>query len=126
VSRLQVGGTDAPVDEPGPDPAVPHLAVLVPPEPTTTLGKAMAQAGHAGMIFAALAGADRPKTLDRWVADGCPVAVRRVDADTWAARLADLADPSRGWADHGLLAVRDAGFTEVDPGTITVIGTWTP
>lgn len=124
VARLQVGGTDAPVDEPGPDPGVPHLAVLVPPEPVTTLGKAMAQSGHAGMIFAALAAEDRPELLTRWYAAGCPVAVHRVDATTWAERLAAVTDPARGWTEHGLLAVRDAGFTEVAPGTITVIGAW--
>lgn len=124
VSRLQVGGTDAPVDAAGSDPGVPHLAVLVPPRPVTTLGKAMAQSGHAGMIFAALAAADRPELLLRWHESGCPVAVHRVDAVTWANRFDALDDPTRAWSEHGLLAVRDAGFTEVAPGTITVIGAW--
>jgi peptidyl-tRNA hydrolase len=32
-----------------------------------------------------------------------------------------LTDPALAWRDERLLAVRDAGFTEVDPGTITVI-----
>jgi peptidyl-tRNA hydrolase len=30
-------------------------------------------------------------------------------------------DQAAAWTENGLLAVRDAGFTEVAPGTITVI-----
>jgi peptidyl-tRNA hydrolase len=32
-----------------------------------------------------------------------------------------LADPAEGWRKHRLLAVRDAGFTEIATGTVTVI-----
>lgn len=135
VSRLQVGGTDVPPDEP-PAPAVSSdsappadengmLRLWVPTGLPMTVGKAMAQAGHAGMIGAALLGRGGPAgrtRLDRWRDARYPVRVRRVDAAEWA----DLGEPLRrdqatAWTGRSLLAVRDAGFTEVAPGTITVL-----
>jgi peptidyl-tRNA hydrolase len=91
-----------------------------------TLGKAMAQAGHAGMIAAALLAGDRPAELARWYADGLPVAARPVDAGRWAELSAELRDPAAAWRRRRLLAVRDAGFTEIEPGTITVIAAIAP
>jgi peptidyl-tRNA hydrolase len=35
-------------------------------------------------------------------------------------------DPAGAWQRRGVVAVRDAGFTEVDPGTVTVLAQWTP
>jgi peptidyl-tRNA hydrolase len=130
VAKLQVGGTDAPVDEPpagAPDDDA--LQVWVPEEPVMTLGKTMAQTGHAGMIAAALlagrdAGGDPDQEstpLQRWYADGCPVDARRADARKWQQLMSLIADPAAGWRDHRALAVRDAGFTEIAPGTVTVI-----
>ncbi len=128
ISRLQVGGTDAPPDEP---PAQHEdidrvaLRLSVPIGIPMTVGKAMAQAGHAGMICAALlrrdgdAGRDR---LEHWRNGGFPVVAERVDTARWTALGGPLiADQAAAWRDDGLLAVRDAGFTEVAPGTITVI-----
>jgi peptidyl-tRNA hydrolase len=122
ISKLQVGGTDAPVDEPPADaPAAEVLQVWVPEEPAMTLGKTMAQTGHAGMIAAALLAGDGQQTLARWSASGCPTDVRRVDRNQWAELAGVVADPARAWTEQRLLAVRDAGFTEIAPGTITVI-----
>lgn len=127
VSRLQVGGTDVPPDEPlaGAVPDGAALRLWVPNGIPMTVGKAMAQAGHAGMICAALLDRDGDAgraRLAAWRDAGFPVAVRRVDAAGWA----DLGEPLRrdqasAWTGGGLLAVRDAGFTEVEPGTVTVI-----
>lgn len=129
VSRLQVGGTDVPPDElpAAADDGVGDeaLRLWLPTGIPMTVGKAMAQAGHAGMICAALLGRDGGSGRRRrtaWRDAGFPVTVGRVAAAQWA----DLAEPLRrdqatAWRDHRLLAVRDAGFTEVEPGTVTVI-----
>ncbi|MDQ2881263.1 MAG: peptidyl-tRNA hydrolase [Actinomycetota bacterium] len=119
VTRLQVGGTDVPGDDPGPPPE--GLAVLwLPPQPAMTVGKAAAQVGHATMLLAALLAADsRLVELDCWAAAGCRCAVRTAGPTLWS-RLAPGEQPQRAWRERGILAVRDAGFTEVAPGTITV------
>ncbi len=135
ISRLQVGGTDVPVDappEPSRDPATDPasdpaeaLRLWVPAAIGMTVGKAMAQSGHAGMIMAALLageGEEGRAALDRWRDAGYPVTVRRVDGTAWGEVSAGLADQAAAWQRHGVLAVRDAGFTEVAPGTITMIG----
>lgn len=122
VAKLQVGGTDAPIDEPPADePDAGVLRVWVPEEPVMTLGKTMAQTGHAGMIAAALMAGEDTDALENWYAAGCPVDARRADQRTWQQLTSMIAEPAGGWADHGLLAVRDAGFTEIAPGTVTVI-----
>jgi peptidyl-tRNA hydrolase len=126
ISRLQVGGTDVPADEPsgGADRSR-SLRLWVPETIPMTVGKAMAQAGHAGMILAALLSRDGRAGRGRlagWRDGGYPVVVRRVDEAEWAGLGEPLrADQAAAWTELGLLAVRDAGFTEVAPGTITVI-----
>ena len=42
-------------------------------------------------------------------------------SDDWPALSAAVRDAAAGWRDERLLAVRDAGFTEIAPGTVTVI-----
>jgi len=144
VRRLQVGGTDVPPDVPPDEPAGAEratdragavdgaaggsgdaLRLWVPAGIPMTLGKAMAQAGHAGMICAALLDRDGEsgrRRLTAWRDTGFPVVVTRVDATRWAGLQEPLRrDQATAWTGHGLLAVRDAGFTEVDPGTVTVI-----
>ncbi|MGH3903640.1 MAG: aminoacyl-tRNA hydrolase [Pseudonocardiaceae bacterium] len=119
VTRLQVGGTDVPADDPGPPPD--GLPVLwLAPQPAMTAGKAAAQVGHATMLMAALLAAEgRTGELDRWAADGYRCAVLTACAERWA-RLAAGEEPGRAWRERGVVAVRDAGFTEVAPGTVTV------
>ncbi len=120
IARLQVGGTDAPVDAPMPVPDG-ALRMWLPPEPVMTLGKSMAQTGHAAMIAAALLSDTDPAVLQRWADSGYPTHGVRADEPTWRALAEALHDPARAWKEQRLAAVRDAGFTEIAPGTITVI-----
>jgi peptidyl-tRNA hydrolase len=107
LARLQVAGTD--LEDPGPPPAPPPgLPVLwLNPDLEMTAGKAMAQVGHAAQL--GLAALD-PDAVARWRDAGFPLAVRTAPAARWAALLA-----------AGLPVVRDAGFTEVAPGTCTAV-----
>ncbi|MFF0816377.1 peptidyl-tRNA hydrolase [Rhodococcus sp. NPDC003318] len=112
VRKLQIGGTDLDHDEPGePEPGLPVLWLNA--ELGMTVGKAAAQVGHAAML---LAGAMSAAQAQAWASAGYRCSVRDADAPTWA-RLVGLVDAGRA------VAVRDAGFTEVAPGSMTVIAT---
>lgn len=119
VSRLQITGSDLPADEPGPAPEDRPL-LLLNPDVEISAGKAAAQVGHATMILAALLD---PEPLESWAAAGFRCAVRTPTADRWAA-LHPGADAERAWRERGVVAVRDAGFTEIAPGTVTVLAQW--
>ncbi len=97
------------------------LRLWLPPGVPMTLGKAMAQAGHAGMIAAALLAGDDQDGLRTWVAAGLPCAVTRATPEQWTALRTAVDEPAAAWTVQRLLAVRDAGFTEIAPGTVTVI-----
>lgn len=120
VSKLQVGGTDVEPDDAPIEIDPRALQIFLPPKPAMTLGKAMAQTGHAGMIAAALLAGDQPRLL-AWVDRGLPVQVRRASSAAWSELTRVTADGGPAWTGDRLLAVRDAGFTEVAPGTITAI-----
>jgi peptidyl-tRNA hydrolase len=123
LTRLQISGSELPDDEPGaPPPGVPvlHLNPRVP----MTAGKAAAQVGHATMLLAASVHADgRDEALAAWAEQGHRTAVRTPSKEEWDA-LHPGDDPAAAWRDRGVVAVRDAGFTEVEPGTVTVLGQW--
>jgi len=117
VSRLQIAGTDLPYDDPGePIPGLP--VVWLNPAVELTVGKAAAQVGHATMILAAALPAAR---LAQWRADGLRCAVRVATPTGWRAVLDAAAGPGRS-----SVLVRDAGFTEVAPGTVTCAAQWLP
>lgn len=108
LARLQVAGTD--FDDPWP-PAPPAAGVPVlwlnPGLPMTT-GKAMAQAGHgAQLVWWGLG----PATRSEWLDAGLTLAVRPAARAQWAELLVS-----------GLPVVTDGGFTEVAPGSATVVG----
>ncbi|MFJ3943273.1 aminoacyl-tRNA hydrolase [Streptomyces griseoaurantiacus] len=107
LARLQVSGTDLDDPEP-PSPAAPGVPVLwLNPELEMSAGKAMAQAGHgAQLAWWELSEARRAD----WREAGFPLAVRTARADHWAELTAS-----------GLPLVRDAGFTEIAPGSATVV-----
>ncbi|NGN69473.1 peptidyl-tRNA hydrolase [Streptomyces sp. A7024] len=107
LARLQVSGTDLDDPEPptAPDPAAPVLWLA--PDLDMSAGKAMAQAGHgAQLAWWELDDAAR-KT---WRSAGFPLSVRTPSPERWSELLrADLP------------VVRDAGYTEISPGSCTVI-----
>ncbi|WP_412076388.1 aminoacyl-tRNA hydrolase [Streptomyces xanthophaeus] len=105
--KLQVSGTE--LDDPAPaGPADPALPVLwLNPGVEMSAGKAMAQAGHAAQLaWWELTGPERA----RWRESGFRLAVRTAAAERWAEL-----------SGSGLPVVRDAGFTEIAPGSATVI-----
>ena len=107
LARLQVSGTD--LEDPGaPPPADPAAPVLwLNPDLDMSAGKAMAQVGHG----AQLAWWDLPdEERTAWHDAGFPLAVRTADPSRWN-------DLTTG----GLPTVRDAGFTEIAPGSCTVV-----
>ena len=113
VSRLQIGGTELEPDAPGPVPGGTPL-ILLNPHVEMTVGKAAAQVGHASMILAA---ARRWPVTEPGEA-AWPFAVRTPAPERWDAWCARLGEPG-----SAVVAVRDAGFTEVDPGTVTCLAT---
>lgn len=118
VSRLQISGSELPDDEPG-DPADGVPILWLNPKVPMTAGKAAAQVGHASMLLAAALKADGyEEYLTAWEDFRC--AVRTPPLRTWA-NLHPGDDPLNAWRRRRVVAVRDAGFTEVAPGTVTVL-----
>lgn len=105
--KLQVSGTNLedPEPPPAPDPSDPVLWLN--PELEMSAGKAMAQVGHAAQL-AWMVLSDEDRKL--WRESGFALSVRTPSAARWSTLLAS-----------GLPVVQDAGFTEIDPGSRTVI-----
>ncbi|HEX4812503.1 MAG TPA: peptidyl-tRNA hydrolase [Nonomuraea sp.] len=105
LARLQVGGTEL-ADTAEPGPAGPPI-LWANPGLAMSAGKAMAQAGHAAQLaWWASDAAERAA----WRANGLGVSVRTAAAHDFGARVA-----------AGLPVVRDAGFTEIEPGSCTFV-----
>ncbi|WP_326781555.1 peptidyl-tRNA hydrolase [Streptomyces longwoodensis] len=107
LARLQMSGTD--LDDPeAPEPADPGVPVLwLNPGLEMSAGKAMAQAGH-GAQLAWWELSERERTA--WREAGFPLAVRTAAPERWQELTGS-----------GLPLVRDAGFTEIAPGSCTVV-----
>ena len=106
ISRLQVGGLTLEdpddVTHPGAD-----VQLWLNPHVTLTTGKAAAQVGHASQLVLE----DLPPArATAWVADGAPLDVAVATEADWD-RLRETAP----------VVVTDGGFTEVEPGTVTVV-----
>ena len=119
IARLQIQGSDLPPDEPPPAPeGLPVL--LLNPEVPMTVGKASAQVGHGTMILASLLPEEE---LASWRERGYACAVRTPSVAQWK-QLHPGEDPEGAWRSRRVVAVRDAGFTEVEPGTVPVLAQW--
>jgi peptidyl-tRNA hydrolase len=107
LAKLQVSGTELDDPEP-PAPADPtHPVLWMAPDVTMSAGKAMAQAGHGAQLAWWELG---PEDRRAWREAGFRLAVRTATHAAW-----------RRLSGSGLPLVRDAGFTEVAPGSATVI-----
>jgi hypothetical protein len=107
LARLQVSGTD--LDDPlAPgEPAAGTPVLWLNPGLPMTAGKAMAQAGHgAQLAWWRLS----PSARSAWLERDFDLAVRAAGSGQWAELLAS-----------GLPVVTDGGFTEVAPGSATVV-----
>lgn len=108
IDRLQIGGTD--LDGPLDPAAGAAVTLWVNPGLDMTLGKLAAQVGHGSMLAVRLFDVADARS---WWEAGCPLTVAMPSADAWADLL------TRDGT--GTVAVRDAGFTEVAPGSVTVV-----
>ncbi|WP_327264980.1 peptidyl-tRNA hydrolase [Streptomyces sp. NBC_01232] len=108
LAKLQVSGTELDDPEPVAAHAEPGLPVLwLNPGLGMSAGKAMAQAGHAAQLaWWELAEPERAA----WRDSGFRLAVRTAPRERWAEL-----------SGSGLPVVRDAGFTEIAPGSATVV-----
>ena len=107
LAKLQVSGTE--LDDPAPPspPAAGTPVLWLNPHLDMSAGKAMAQAGHAAqVVWWSL----DDTTRKEWAAAGFPLAVRAADPAAWPALTASDRPE-----------VHDAGFTEVAPGSCTVV-----
>lgn len=112
IRKLQISGTDLPVDSmPAPPTDLPVLYV----DATLNMsaGKAAAQVGHGSMLLAANMSLDE---ATRWAADDFRLSVREVDRETF----------QHACAQPGAVIIRDAGYTEIAPGSATVCALRTP
>ena len=107
LARLQVSGTELEDPEPSVPADASQPVLWLNPELDMSAGKAMAQAGHgAQLAWWELSDEERAA----WRDAGFPLAVRTADPVRW--------DRLTG---SGLPLVRDAGFTEIAPGSCTVV-----
>jgi peptidyl-tRNA hydrolase len=107
LARLQVSGTDFDDKEPPDAPDAETPVLWMNPKLPVTAGKAMAQAGHgAQLAWWGLPARSRSEWQDR----DFTLAVRVAEPDRWAELIAS-----------GLPVVTDGGFTEVAPGSATVV-----
>lgn len=107
LARLQVSGTD--LDDPRTPgaPAAGTPVLWLNPGLPMTAGKAMAQAGHgAQLAWWELS----PRARSAWLDRDLDLAVRAAGTGQWAELVAS-----------GLPVVTDGGFTEVAPGSATVV-----
>lgn len=107
IKKLQISGTELPLDEPqGAEDNWP--VIYIDGSLEMSLGKAAAQVGHASMLLAA----QQPFSwVEQWAESDFALHVREVPRKKFQQSLEEV----------GAVAVRDGGFTEVAPNTVTVV-----
>lgn len=103
IAKLQVSGTQLPAGEPLP-PA--PLSIVLNASLEMSTGKAAAQAAHA--LFAWVLEA-KPAAVEAWAAEGFPLGVMELEAKEFRKGAGKSAGP----------VIRDAGRTEIEPGSTT-------
>lgn len=107
LAKLQIGGTDlAPGERQPINPEIPLIAVDA--GLGMSVGKAAAQVGHGSMLLAAHLSHEE---AEQWAARGFELQVREVPT----AEFRQLC------ARPDAVPVQDAGYTEVAPGSVTVV-----
>ncbi|WP_236051949.1 peptidyl-tRNA hydrolase [Nonomuraea cypriaca] len=106
LARLQVSGTELTDTRDLPPAEAPILWAN--PELAMSAGKAMAQAGHAAQ-------------LAWWASDAAERAAWREHGLAVSVRVASSRDDFEAKVAAGLPVVRDAGFTEIEPGSCTFV-----
>lgn len=101
---VELGPTSLDVEPDGP------LLISISAAPALSLGKAAAAAGHAAQVALLRMPEDR---LAVWSASGYPIVVEHPDVARWNDRL-----------NQAQVQIEDAGFTEIEPGTITATACW--
>jgi len=107
IAKLQIKGTEledsttTPIVTEGP-------LLLIDASLTMSLGKAAAQVGHASMLYAAALPLEKARA---WAKTGFVLSVREVDPEAFA----------KCSGHPNAVVVRDAGYTEVAPGSVTVV-----
>lgn len=109
IAKLQVSGLELPLGKPS-SPRVGALDIALTPHVTMSPLKAAVQAAHAAQLAYSTISDDG---VSSWREVGFAVRVSYPDAATWA-RLTSSAR----------VVVRDAGFTEIPPGTRTALTLW--
>jgi peptidyl-tRNA hydrolase len=107
LARLQVAGTELEDQEPPPAAQEGTPVLWINPGLPMTAGKAMAQVGHAAQLAWMRLG---PQERSDWKDRNFDLAVRTAPTEQWAPLVAS-----------GLPVVQDGGFTEVAPGSCTVV-----
>jgi peptidyl-tRNA hydrolase len=107
LAKLQVSGTDFDDPEPPAEPEPPVPVLWLNPELPMSAGKAMAQVGHGAQLAWWELG---PRDRSGWKDSDFDLRVRAAAGGQWKELLAS-----------GLPVVTDGGFTEVAPGSATVV-----
>lgn len=105
LAKMQVAGLELVREEPKPPPPAPYAALVFNPDVPMSTGKSAAQAGHAAHLLLRNGPA---ADVAAWTEAGAPVHL--LAGASWRECLR-----------HATVAVRDGGFTEVPPGTMTAL-----
>ncbi|MDY6049971.1 MAG: aminoacyl-tRNA hydrolase [Corynebacterium sp.] len=111
LNKLQIEGTELPPGRPSRPPEC-GFALTVDAGLGMTMGKTAAQVGHASMLALARLAVD---TAWKWAQAGFPLSVSESDSNRFA-QLVELASQR-----SDAVIVRDGGFTEIAPGSLTVV-----